>query len=158
MIVRSLRGGASVVMFGLCLASPSTLHNSPAAAGSMQTEESLVSSIKLGEYEFHTYCAVCHGTDAKGNGIFASVLTTKPSDLTIIRKKNGGEFPRGHVSEAIDGRAEVKAHGSKAMPIWGDWFNGQIAYQNLLGGEVKELAVKARVDALVIYLENQQLK
>ena len=157
-MVRSLRRGASVAIFGLCLASVSTLNSPPTAADSKQTKELAISSTKLGEYEFRTYCAVCHGSDAKGNGIVASVLSIKPSDLTILREKNGGEFPRKRVSEVIDGRAEVKAHGSRTMPIWGDWFNGQVTYEKLLGGEVKELAVQARIDALVAYIESQQLK
>jgi mono/diheme cytochrome c family protein len=157
-MVRSSRRNASVAIFGLCLASVSTLNSPPTAADSKQTMELAISSTKLGEYEFLTYCAVCHGADAKGNGIVASVLSIKPSDLTILREKNVGQFPRQRVSEVIDGRAEVKAHGSRTMPIWGDWFNGQVRYQRLLGDEVKDLAVQARIDALVTYIESQQLK
>jgi mono/diheme cytochrome c family protein len=158
MIVSFLRCGTWVAIFGLWLASPTAAESPPAAANSNQAGNLVISSTELGEYEFRTYCAVCHGTDAKGTGIIASVLSTKPSDLTILREKSGGIFPREQVSKVIDGRVEVKAHGSRVMPIWGDWFSRQVAYEKLVSGGVEELAVQARIDALVTYIEIQQLK
>ena len=46
----------------------------------------------------------------------------KPADLTQLAKHNDGQFPFWTVYRVIDGREEVKAHGSRAMPIWGLWF------------------------------------
>jgi mono/diheme cytochrome c family protein len=38
------------------------------------------------------YCAVCHGSDAKGNGPLAKWLRTAPADLTRIASRNGGSL------------------------------------------------------------------
>ena len=42
---------------------------------------------------YSNYCAACHGTDAKGTGPLANLLKSKPADLTLIAKRNGGQFP-----------------------------------------------------------------
>ena len=73
----------------------------------------------LGEAEYQLRCAVCHGADAKGQGPFAAQLKVEPPDLTQLAKKNGGIFPLSAVYEKIDGRQEVKAHGTRDMPVWG---------------------------------------
>jgi len=49
----------------------------------------------------------------------------------------------------IDGRQAVKAHGESQMPIWGDAFA-----KSATGGD--ERAVKAKIDAVVAYLESIQ--
>ncbi|MGJ0508630.1 MAG: c-type cytochrome [Methylocystis sp.] len=71
---------------------------------------------------YKTFCASCHGEDAKGKGPVASQLTVAPADLTQLAKKNGGAFPQDAVAEKIDGRQEVAAHGSRDMPVWGRRF------------------------------------
>jgi hypothetical protein len=75
----------------------------------------------VGRLEFQYGCAVCHGSDGKGNGplAIAEQLTRPPPDLTLLAKRNGGIFPVGAVYDVIDGRREVKAHGTRAMPVWG---------------------------------------
>lgn len=60
-----------------------------------------------------------HGSAAKGDGPMADQLGTAPAGLTQLAKKNGGIFPINAVYEKIDGRQEVKAHGSREMPVWG---------------------------------------
>lgn len=100
---------------------------------------------------FNTYCAVCHGTSAKGDGPLAASLKDAPKDLTVFAKGNGGTYPADVVSRIIDGRAPVKGHGGRDMPIWGDAFKAAIDVQS-------EEAVKARIDALVRYLGTIQVK
>jgi mono/diheme cytochrome c family protein len=73
----------------------------------------------VGRSEYNSGCAACHGADGKGTGPVAAVLLTKPADLTIITKNNNGVFPFGRIYDIIDGRQEVKAHGDRAMPVWG---------------------------------------
>ena len=73
----------------------------------------------LGKAEYLSSCGVCHGSDAKGKGTLADQLKVAPSDLTQLAKKNGGVFPINAIYEKIDGRQEVKGHGSRDMPIWG---------------------------------------
>lgn len=71
---------------------------------------------------FNTYCAVCHGTEGKGNGPAAASLAKAPADLTRISARNGGRFPEVRVTRYIAGLDEVAAHGSREMPMWGDLF------------------------------------
>ena len=69
--------------------------------------------------EYLSSCGACHGSDAKGKGPIVNQLKVAPADLTQLAKKNGGVFSSNAVYEKIDGRQEVKAHGTRDMPIWG---------------------------------------
>lgn len=75
-----------------------------------------------GKREFEVRCAACHGVDGRGNGMVGSALKVAPSDLTALSKRNGGVFPIERITQVIDGRAQVAAHGSRDMPIWGTKF------------------------------------
>ena len=84
------------------------------------------------------HCAVCHGSEGKGDGPLAASLTKPPSDLTQIAKQNAGRYDEGAVMAVIDGRRQVAAHGTRDMPVWGAIFEGESrgepypAYQGLL--------------------------
>jgi mono/diheme cytochrome c family protein len=67
-------------------------------------------------------CAVCHGVDGKGHGPAAEALKTPPTDLTLLRRKNGGEFPTPRVELVINGATPITAHGNHDVPIWGKIF------------------------------------
>lgn len=71
---------------------------------------------------FQTYCAVCHGKDAKGGGPAAPALAKAPADLTRIAARNGGTFPDTRVRRYIEGLDDIAAHGSRDMPMWGGLF------------------------------------
>jgi mono/diheme cytochrome c family protein len=116
------------------------------------------SKTKLGEYEYKTYCASCHGVSGKGDGALAKMLNTAPSDLTLIAKRHNGEFQREMVANVIDGRIYIMLHGQRDMPVWGDWFNREVSYEKLFGFKVNNLVVAARVDALVAYVQGLQQK
>jgi len=103
-----------------------------------------------GKGMYTTYCAVCHGTDGKGNGPAASALKMPPADLTMLSKNNGGKYPSLKVESAIGGDANVPAHGSKEMPIWGSLF------QAISGGHESE--VQQRIVNLDRYIETLQAK
>jgi len=102
-----------------------------------------------GSYLYKTYCATCHGKDAKGDGPLASSLRFAPSDLTLIAKRNGGAFPSEQVFRIVDGRKPVKGHGGPDMPVWGDAFKGSV------DGFTEE-KVKEKIDALVDFLKSIQ--
>lgn len=102
-----------------------------------------------GEEMYISYCASCHGKDAKGNGPAAPALKTPPTELTSMAKKNGGEFPAAHVSSILTG-AGVTAHGSADMPVWGSVF------RRMSQGHDSE--VQQRVANLTKYLESLQEK
>jgi mono/diheme cytochrome c family protein len=99
-----------------------------------------------GKVMFHEYCAVCHGDSAKGNGPAADALKKAPADLTQIARRNGGKFPEIRVMRTITGADEVAAHGSRAMPIWGNIF------RSLSSKEGEDL----RVNALMRYIQGMQ--
>lgn len=103
-----------------------------------------------GKQLYTSYCALCHGTDAKGGGPFSPQLKVWPPDLTILAKKNNGVFPTLHVSEIIDGEFDKPAHGSKEMPVWGPVF------RSLAQG--KKDSAQRRITSLVKYLESLQQK
>jgi len=66
------------------------------------------------------YCGACHGPHGKGDGTVGTLFQTKPTDLTQIAKKHGGEFPTAEIEMVIDGRTATGAHGAPDMPVWGE--------------------------------------
>jgi mono/diheme cytochrome c family protein len=71
-----------------------------------------------GRQLFLDYCASCHGLEERGNGLVASALRKRPSDLTRIRKKDG-RFPAEQVRKYITGETVLPVHGEREMPVWG---------------------------------------
>jgi mono/diheme cytochrome c family protein len=105
---------------------------------------------EAGSSIFRTYCAACHGVDAKGDGPLADGLRTRPPDLTLLAKRNGGNYPDEKVHRIIDGRKPVKGHGGADMPIWGD------AFRSSHEGYSEE-KVKERIGLVVEYLKTIQV-
>ena len=96
---------------------------------------------------FQAYCAPCHGVDGRGAGPAAPALKTKVPDLTLLTRKNRGQFPLARIRETILGEQVVVAHGSREMPIWGSIFHqveGDMDWGNV------------RLENLVKYLESIQ--
>ena len=120
------------------------------AATAQQTTETF-SAGTSGAAVYKTYCAVCHGLDAKGDGPLAESLRRVPPDLTLLAKRNAGKFDAASVHRMIDGRDPIKGHGGPDMPIWGDAFKRS-------GEKYDDKAVKARIDALVDHLKSLQRK
>ena len=126
--------------------------NSTKLSGNAQPAEGL---IDVGRHEFLTYCSACHGVGGEGDGVVAEFLEFKAVDLTKLTASNAGSFPRQRVTDVIDGRADVKAHGARDMPVWGDWFSYE-AKSSGVPLEDREKTVKDRVDALADYIESIQ--
>jgi mono/diheme cytochrome c family protein len=72
-----------------------------------------------GKQMFTSYCAPCHGVDAKGNGPAAAALKTQPTDLTGLSRNNRGKFPDTHIVAVMQFGSNVQAHGTVEMPVWG---------------------------------------
>ena len=114
-------------------------------------------TIELGEQDYRDYCAACHGISVTGDGTVAEFLTIAAADLTQLSKLNAGKFPRKRVTEVIDGRADVKVHGGRDMPIWGDWFDAE-AIDPDTDAAAREIIVRERINALANYIETLQEK
>ena len=106
------------------------------------------SPTESGAVLFRTYCASCHGTDARGAGPMTAQLRRLPPSLTSFAVRNGGMFPAERVRRIIDGR-DIASHGTTEMPVWGD------AFRRTREG-LSEKAAAARIDAIVRYLESIQ--
>ena len=104
-----------------------------------------------GKDNYQEYCAVCHGTDAKGNGPAAPALKIPPADLTTIAKRRKGVFPSVEVRSIIEGSPEMTAHGNREMPMWGSVFRS-------VGAGTDDRTALLRVQNLVKYLETLQVK
>jgi len=103
-----------------------------------------------GKEMYNSYCAVCHGVDAKGDGPAASAMKTPPTDLTALAQKNGGKYPSSHVAAVIRGQATTPSHGSQDMPVWGPLFSSI--------SQGHESQVQQRITNLVSYIESMQTK
>lgn len=138
-IARHSRAG--ILTWFLLLSLPS----SPTSA-----QESAV--IAGGELEYQSACAICHGVEARGNGIMSKYLTVKPANLRQLRLATSGSFPFWEVYRKIDGQLEIRGHGTRDMPIWGDRFRAQA------GGDAKNAQTQAagRILSLVFYLQHIQ--
>jgi mono/diheme cytochrome c family protein len=128
------------VMVSLAQESKPEVKRVPAAATSPSS----------GKEMFASYCASCHGRDAKGDGPAAAALKQTPADLTALAKRNAGKFPSDRVTSVLRGQASLAAHGSQEMPVWGPVF-----WRMSQGHEEQ---VQMRVANLTKYLESLQEK
>ena len=114
----------------------------------------------VGKREYENNCAVCHGMTGKGNGPYAGIIDTKVPDMTVLQKNNNGVFPFDRVYQTIDGRMEVKAHGTRDMPIWGNEYNDKAAeyYSDYLRDYSAKGFIRGRILALVNHIYSLQSK
>jgi mono/diheme cytochrome c family protein len=116
------------------------------AAPRRATAEPQAPSSYSGEADYRVFCASCHGASAKGDGVLAGSLRKRPADLTQLSKKNEGVFPADATFKTIESGHEVAD-----MPGW----SAVLAKSQESAGEE---AAKARIRALVTYLETLQPK
>jgi hypothetical protein len=101
-----------------------------------------------GKALFMQYCASCHGPNGAGDGPLASSLSTPPANLRLLSLRFGNPLPQDVIARFIDGRSDVKAHGPREMPVWGERF-----YVESYGQEAK---VMERIARLVAFLQSIQ--
>lgn len=65
-------------------------------------------------------CAACHGLAGRGDGPAAEAMTPRPTDLTT------STLSLSELMKVIDGRRTVRAHGTAAMPVWGEAYEDEI--------------------------------
>jgi mono/diheme cytochrome c family protein len=103
-----------------------------------------------GQQMFASYCAPCHGVDARGHGPVSPALKIPPADLTMLSRSNHGKFPDTHVVTVLENGPELPAHGTALMPVWGPIFGKM----NTTNQQEKLL----RISNLSRYLETLQVK
>lgn len=123
--------------------------NAPAHSGSA-----------TGREDFEALCADCHNADAKGNGPVAKNLTKSPPDLTRIKQRAHGVFDRKAVYDWILGLKMSQSHGTREMPVWGDWLMDEAMEgdTSLAQAKAAEKEVERRVKDIVKYLETLQVE
>lgn len=113
--------------------------------------------VAKGRVTYRVYCINCHGAKAKGDGTLAELLTVQPTDLTLLTQESGGTFPADRVMKSIDGREQIRGHGMKEMPVWGDVF--QTSGSEPSGeDETAEQRAHRKIRELVLYLDSVQVE
>jgi mono/diheme cytochrome c family protein len=138
---------------GLLLCAVAAVSLSTAALGSDRGEKT-----DIGKREFQNNCASCHGVGGKGDGPTAGYLTKHAADLTVLTRNNKGVFPIAKVYEVIDGTKEVAGHGTRDMPVWGMEYQKRAAEYYRDVDYDPEIYVRARILALIDYINRLQAK
>ena len=113
----------------------------------------------IGQVEFDSKCAMCHGAIGKGDGWFSAQLKKSTPSLVRLKRNNGGVFPFDSVYQVIDGRKEVLAHGPRQMPVWGAVYrvDSERQYDMSSGQYVADESVtRSRILALIEYVSRLQ--
>lgn len=113
--------------------------------------------VDFGKREFEANCASCHGMDGKGKGPIVELLRRSPPDLTQLAKNNQGVLPMNRLYEVIEG-ANVPAHGGRDMPVWGRDYRIKDAERMMEAPYDAEAMVRARILALLEYLNRLQAR
>lgn len=137
--------GAATVLLGTAIVG---------AAGTVLAADKL----DIGKREYEANCAACHGQNGKGDGRLLDFLKYRPADLTVLSKNNKGVFPFVRAYEAIDGRLDVRGHGDRDMPVWGNDYLAQVAPDYEEYPYNAEIFVRSRILALIEYLYRLQTK
>jgi mono/diheme cytochrome c family protein len=124
-------------------------------SGAAQSQSKVVIPVQKtsptdGKVMYQNYCAPCHGVDGKGNGPVASELRTRPTNLTLLSKKNQGKFPDIHIASVLRFGTKLPAHGTEQMPVWGPI----LGKMNQMNAMDKQL----RISNLSSYIESLQVK
>lgn len=128
----------------------SVTSRSQESKSAVKREAAPMTSPASGKEMFVSYCASCHGKDAKGNGPAANALKQLPADLTTLAKRNGGKYPSDKITSILRGQTSLMAHGDQEMPVWGPVF-----WRMSQGHEEQ---VQMRIGNLNRYLESLQEK
>ena len=99
---------------------------------------------------YRTFCASCHGVDGRGAGPVAPALKPAVPDLTTIARRNKGQFPEFRIAHIIDGFEIQAVHGTREMPVWGDYFRDNESRD--------EATLKLREHNLTEYIRSMQRK
>ena len=123
-------------------------------AGSVALAAGTANAEDRAKVDYVNYCAACHGVDGTGDGPMASALKAKPTNLTLLAKNNGGNFPYLKLVKTIDGSMEtgsMRPHSTHDMPVWGDVFRREAGVDN-----AQYMVAQARIMSIVEYILSKQ--
>lgn len=112
--------------------------------------------VDIGKREYLNSCAVCHGEEGKGDGPLAGIIETLVPDLTTLAQRNDNVFPMARVYEVIEGTADVQAHGTREMPVWGRRYAIEAAEYYFDVEYDPESVIRARILSVAEYLHRLQ--
>lgn len=124
----------------------------PAACTDISDQNNVMPTRADGAAFFAQNCTSCHGSNGQGGGADAAGLKTKPTDLTMLSKENGGQFPDARALSYIYGDPE-NSHLARVMPQFGDAMAEDLVpveIDGVLTPTPRELA------GLLVYLESIQ--
>ncbi|MGO9059920.1 MAG: c-type cytochrome [Candidatus Binataceae bacterium] len=108
-------------------------------------------NVEQGQAVYSKLCASCHGPTGAGDGPVASSLSTRPVDLRLLSSRYGNPLNANEIARFIDGRTDVRAHGPRDMPVW-----GEDAWGSSTGKGSQR--VKSWVAEVVAYIESIQTR
>jgi mono/diheme cytochrome c family protein len=97
----------------------SSAGNADQSKGNVVTIPTTKTTPVSGKQMYGNYCAPCHGVNGRGEGPVGAALKSRPTDLTVLSRNNGGKFPSNHVNTILQHGVEIQAHGTSEMPVWG---------------------------------------
>jgi mono/diheme cytochrome c family protein len=148
-----LTGTAAAIALGIFTigsCAPSVAQTAAQAKANNVTIPVAKTAANNGKQMYGSYCASCHGVSGKGDGPVGIALRTRPSDLTVLAKNNGGKYPSVHVVSVIKLGVSVPLHGTSEMPVWGPVL-GKMDHENTLNTPL-------RISNLSRYIESMQAK
>jgi mono/diheme cytochrome c family protein len=122
-------------------------------ASAAVAQEVPASRVVYGQIFFELACAVCHGFEGRGDGIFGRTDDVPAPDLTGLTLRNNGVFPAERIAHVIDGRETAPAHGGQ-MPAWGQLY-ARALEQTAPDTDYEQL-VRQRIGELVEYIRTIQ--
>jgi mono/diheme cytochrome c family protein len=148
MNIQSMIRAVLVVAFATATSAMALAQQRPAAA----------QKVDFGKAEYEDKCATCHGVKGAGDGPTAPFLTKRAADLTTLAKKNNGILPVAAIYEVVEGGKEASVHGTRDMPVWGKAYRIQAAEYYIDVPYDPEAYVRARILAVVEYINRLQAK
>ncbi len=126
-------------------------------ATALTSTPAVAEDFAAGREEYLAACAACHGESAEGDGPMAELFRDPVPDLTGIAARNDGVFPTEEIMQIVDGRREIRGHGSP-MPVFGNRFVHERVSENWYSYAIanSEQIARARTLELVLYLQSIQ--
>jgi mono/diheme cytochrome c family protein len=109
---------------------------------------------KNGQEVYDQLCAVCHGTDGKGDGPAAQALANPVPDLTQLGTGVNAKYSNAQLKHIIAGRSRTVHEDIVGMPLWEVEF--QYVHRNW-NGQPRTSYARSKIHSLTEYVEGLTL-